>query len=172
MTSLQADMLEYQKQLERGAIQKAYRGLMDFMMHLRIHFRKTHPDYSVSGGLYFGYMDMTYFAIVPKSLGERGLKIAIVFLHEAFRFEVWLSGKNKQVLTNYWNLLKDHDWEPDRVASPGKWMDSVLEHTVVENPDFGDLAALTEQIETGTLSFIAKVESFLSKQEIPPSYRS
>jgi hypothetical protein len=42
-----------------------------------------------------------------------------------------------------------------------KGVDSILEHVLVDNPDFGDLDFLTKQIEKGTLEFIENVESFL-----------
>jgi hypothetical protein len=44
-----------------------------------------------------------------------------------------------------------------------KSADAILEHTVVEDPDFRDLDALTRQIETGTLQFVADAEALLSK---------
>lgn len=66
------------------------------MMDLRIHFKNRYPNYSISG-LYQGYLDMTYFAIVPPALKQRDLKIAIVFNYDAFRFEAWLAGTNRQV---------------------------------------------------------------------------
>jgi len=90
-------MVEYRQQLERGIIQIAYRGLMEYMGDLRATFQTKYPEFSVPGNIYYGYMDMTYFSIVPPVLKERGLKIAVVFLHEAFRFEVWLSGYNRQI---------------------------------------------------------------------------
>lgn len=43
-------------------------------------------------------------------------------------------------------------------------MDSILEHVLVGNPDFGDLDALTKQIEAGVRQFIADIEDFLSTQ--------
>lgn len=162
MKSFQENMNEYRKQIEKGAIQKAYQGLMEYMMGLKTHFRK-YPDYSVSGNIYYGYMDMTYFAVFPESLKDRGLKIAIVFLHDKFRFEVWLSGKNKQVLTTYWQLLKESEWDKYLIVSPVKGVDSVVEHILVKNPDFSDLGALTKQIEQGTSKFIQDIERFLSK---------
>ena len=36
----------------------------------------------------------------------------------------------------------------------------------MDNPDFGDLDVLTEQIEKGTLEFIENVESFLNQLEL------
>jgi len=163
MASFHENMNEYKKQLRRGAVQKAYQGLMDYIMGLRSHFEKKYPDYSVSGNIYFGYMDMTYFAFFPKTLKQRKLKVGIVFVHEAFRFEVWLFGYNKSVQAKYWKLFKESSWSKYRVPSKIEGVDSILEGILVENPDFIDLDALTKQIERGTLKFIEDVEDFLSK---------
>ena len=43
MESIQAAIDEYKKQIEKGYIQKAYRGLMDYIMGLRTHFMKKYP---------------------------------------------------------------------------------------------------------------------------------
>src|SRR5262245_26748310 len=163
MKSLQENMLEYRKQLKKGAIQKAYQGLMKYMMSLKIHFSNKYPDYSVSGSIYYGYMDMTYFSVFPRSLKDRDLKIAIVFVYDSFRFEVWLSGRNQRVLAKYWKLFKDHGCDKYKIAEQEKWAAYVLEHILVDNPDFSDLEALTRQIEQGTVKFIKEVENFLTK---------
>jgi hypothetical protein len=163
MKSLQENMIEYKKQLEKGIIQKAYQGLMEYMMSLKNHFANKYPDLSVPGSIYYGYMDMTYFSILPKSLKDRDLKIAIVFLYDTFRFEIWLSGKNKQVLAKYWKIIKENDWDKYKIVAPVKGVDSIVEHILVDNPDFSDLEVLTKQIEKGTLKFIHNIESFLSQ---------
>jgi hypothetical protein len=46
-----------------------------------------------------------------------------------------------------------------------KGVDSILEYTVVDHPDFRDVDALTTQIERATLTFIQDVESFFSQHE-------
>jgi hypothetical protein len=163
MESFQESMNEYRKQIEKGSIQRAYKGLMEYIMGLRTHFKNKYPDYSVSGSIYYGYMDMTYFSVFPKSIKDRKLKIAIVFLHDELRFDVWLSGVNRQVQTKYWNLIKESDWNKYHMVPTGKGVDSIVEYILVDNPDFNDLDALTQQIEMGTLKFIKDVESFLSK---------
>ncbi len=156
-------MNEYKKQLQKGAVQKAYRGLMDYIMGLRSYFQNKYPAYSVSGSIYFGYMDMTYFSFFPKSLKVRALKVGIVFDHCKFRFEVWLFGYNKGVQAKYWKLFKESGWSKYRIPQTTKGVDSILESILVENPDFSDLDALTQQIENGTLRFIEDVENVLSK---------
>jgi hypothetical protein len=156
-------MNEYRKQLEKGTIIEAYKGLMEYIMDLRTHFKNKYPDYVVSGSIYYGYMDMTYFSFYPKSLKQQNFKIAIVFLHEAFRFEVWLAGYNKQIQAKYWKLLKESGWNKYHLVSTTKGADSILEHILIDNPGFSDLDTLTAQIETATLIFIEDVEGFLSK---------
>ncbi|MCK9593476.1 MAG: hypothetical protein M0Q91_15850 [Methanoregula sp.] len=161
MESFREYINEYRKQLEKGAIQEAYKGLMKYIMDLRTHFKNKYPDYFVSA-LYSGYMDMTYFSFSPQSLKQRNLKIALVFIHDTFRFEVWLAGYNKQVQKKYWKLFKESGWKKYHLVSTTKGADSVLEYILVDNPDFSDLDTLTKQIERGTLKFVNDVESFLS----------
>jgi hypothetical protein len=162
MESFHGYMNEYRKQLGKGAIQLAYRGLMEYIMDLRTHFKTSYPDYVVSGSIYYGYMDMTYFSFFPKSLKDRNLKIAIVFLHEAFRFEVWLAAYNKQVQAKYWKSFKESGWDKYHLVPTTSGADSILEYVLVDTPNFGDLNILTNQIERGTLEFIKDVDGFLS----------
>jgi len=165
MASFQKSIKEYRKQLEQGAIQEAYRGLMDYMMSLRTHFMKKYPDAVEPGSIYYGYMDMTYFSVFPKSLKERKLKVPIVFLHEEFRFEVWLSGVNRRIQDECWKLIQESKWRKYKLVSQeGPLVDSILEDILVDNPDFSDLDALTRQIEQGTIKFIQDIEKFLSKR--------
>jgi len=106
---------------------------------------------------------MTYFSFYPKSLGRRKLKIAIVLIHESMRFEVWLAGYNKQVQSKYWKIIRESSWDKYRIVPTTKGADSILEHILVDNPDFRDLDKLTKQIEKGTMKFIEDIESFLAK---------
>ena len=166
MESFQQTMNEYKKQLEKGIVQQAYKGLMEYIMGLRTHFMKKYPDYEVPGNIYFGYMDMTYFSIVPKSFQQRKLKIAVVFIHGTCRFEAWLAGINKQVQEKYWKLIKDSGWNQYQVVPSTKGADAIIVHTLEGNPDFEDLDALTKKIEEETLTYIKTIEAFFSKNKI------
>lgn len=162
MNSMNEYVKEYRRQLEKGFIQKAYQGLMQYIMDLRMHFSKKYPDLT-PGNIYHGYMDMTYFPIFPKSLKSLNLKIGLVLIHETVRLEVWLVGYNKQIQTKYWKLFKESNWSKYRVPLTVKGVDSIIECTLVNDPDFSDLEVLTKQIEKGTLQFIKDIEEFLSK---------
>jgi hypothetical protein len=163
MRTFPESMDEYREQLQKGAIQQAYRGLMEYMLSLRAYFQKQYPEYDVPGSLYFGYMDMTYFAIIPPELKQRKLKVAVVFLHEAFRFEVWLSGSNRQVQVDFSNLLRGKGWDKYKLTADPEASDSILEHILVAEPDFSDLDALTKMIEIGTIKFIGDLEDLISE---------
>ena len=152
---------EYRKQMEKGVITKAYKGLMEYIQDLRMYFKNNYPDYFVSGSIYFGYMDMTYFSFFPKSIKLRQLKVAIVFIHETCRFEIWLAGANKEVQSRYWQLLKENGWKKYPLVPTTRGVDAIIEYVIVEKPDFNELDSLTKQIELKTLKFIEDVENFL-----------
>ena len=164
MELLQEYIDEYRKQLEKGVIQKAYRGLLQYMTDLRTHLTKKYPDFE-PGNISQGYMDMTYFPIFPAELTSKRLKIAIVFIHETIRFEVWLAAQNKRIQTEYRRLFKEDNWDKYKIPVTTKGVDSIMEYTLTDTPDFNDLDALTGQLEKATLSFIGDVEKFLYKNQ-------
>lgn len=162
MESFNQYMEEYKKEMKKGTIRNAYKGLMEYIMDLRTYLQNKYPDYFVSG-LYYGYMDMTYFSFSPDSLKDKKLKIAVVFIHDTVRFEVWLSGQNKEIQRKYWKLLKERKWDKYNVVPTTDGFDSIIEHVLVPNPDFSDLDKLTKQIEEGTLKFSQDLQNFLEK---------
>ena len=161
MTSFNESMQIYKHHLQEGHIITAYQGLMAYFNELRGYFERNYPEFSVPGNIYYGYMDMTYFALVPALLAERKLKIAVVFLHEAFRFEVWLAARNKGVQAKVWESIQASGWDHYDLEPQGPGVDAILEHILVEDPDFNDLPGLTEEIEKGVLIFIKELEEFL-----------
>jgi hypothetical protein len=164
MHAIREDIQEFREQLGKGSIQKAYRALLSYMMGLRTHFKNSYAGSAVSG-LYQGYMDMTYFALFPPSLKHRGLKIAIVFNYDAFRFEAWLAGTNRKVQRQYWELFRDSQWPEYRVVTPARGIDSIVECDLAKDFDFSDPDALTSRIETATAAFIDDIERFLSENQ-------
>jgi hypothetical protein len=41
-------------------------------------------------------------------------------------------------------LFREHDLEKYRIVQPAKGVDAILEHILIDNPDFHDLHALTK----------------------------
>ena len=65
MKSLNKLIYDYGKQVESGNIKLAYQGLMDFIMRLRVEFKDEYPNLHVSGKIYQGYMDISFFTLSP-----------------------------------------------------------------------------------------------------------
>jgi hypothetical protein len=160
--SLSGSMEYFKAQLEDGRIIEAYQGLTAFFRELRSHFETAYPQYEVPGNIYYGYLDMTYFSILTPTLRSRLLKAVVVLVYDPFRFEVWLSGRNRRVQEEISRSIQLAGWQAYSLTpDPGK-ADSVLSRVLSEDPDFSDLEALTAKIEKGTLEFIQAVEGYFA----------
>lgn len=161
MGLLNDDIREYKIQLSKGSIQKAYKGVMTFMSELKAYLESRYPDYSASA-LYFGYMDMTYFAFTPAELRETKLKIAVIFLHEECRFEAWLAGSNRQAQADYIKLLKNKNTGKYTLSKVSPGVDSIIESIIADQPDFDNASELKEKIETKLIQFIKDIKNMLN----------
>lgn len=151
----------YQNQLADGKMQKAYRSVMEAILQVRNHLEHRNLENYVSG-LYPGYMDISYFSFTPQTLQDRKLRLAVVFKHQEFQFELWLTGVNKDQQKEYWNLLMEHDWTKYPLV-PQVEGNIAITYTVVEpKPDFSDTAAVAEQIGKQAIQFLQDIETFLN----------
>ncbi len=166
MESFFEDIEEYKHCVKQGSVRRAYRGLLEYMLALKSSLATNYPAYFVSGSLYTGYMDMTYFSFHPQSFQQRRLRVGIVLIHEDCHFEAWLAGFNKQIQAQYWKLFADDNWKQYPVVPDIKGRDAIIEHKLVENPDFRDLAGLTKLIEAESIGFIGEVEKFITTHEL------
>jgi hypothetical protein len=162
MKALNDDIAEYRRQLEKGTIKTAYQGLMKYFDSLRLELKNKQPDYFISD-VHYGHMDYTYLYYFPKSLQHKKLKVVILFSHDTFQFEVLLAGYNREAQAKYWQLFKEKGFNRYHLSDDATEADRFLSEVLVNQPNFGDLDALTSQIESGTLQFINEVEAFLAK---------
>lgn len=148
----------YKEQLEKGDILIAYNELVKFVMKLRTDFIKSLSDQYSFAGILHGYMDYTYFYYSNDFLKSKKLKLGLVLNHLEMRFEVWLLGNTIPNQKKYWELLKATKWNKNKTEMP-KY--SILESTLVENPDFNNLNVLTEQIETEMIKVSNEILDYL-----------
>jgi hypothetical protein len=161
MEKINRFILEYGNQLHKGHIQRAYKGIMTFMSNLSIYLVNSHREFSVSA-LYPGYMDMTYFAFTPPDLKIKNLKIAIVYLHEQNRFEAWLSGGNRKIQAEYIKLLSYKDTKEYKLSQVLPGVDSIIESTLVDQPDFDNSEELKKLIDVKIIEFTNDMRSLLA----------
>lgn len=167
MSTRTSDLEAFRRALKEGAIPRAYRALTTYMMELRTYYMSRDDAGGVSG-LYQGYMDMTYFALFPPDFKRRHLKVSVVFNYEAFRFEVWLSGRNRTVQRRYWALCSEREWPKYRLIEQGTWVDSILEFDVADGLDLAEPEELTRCISERVDTFVADVRKFLMEHDAEP----
>jgi len=135
MKTLNKIIYEYTSHLKQGEIQIAYKGILEFLGKLRAEFIKDYPHYDVSS-IYQGYMDMSYFSLSTKSLKDKGLKIAIVYLHENGAFEVWLSARNRDIAFKYKTVISSKIFDNSDLFHDEHNQDAIVECVLISKPDF------------------------------------
>lgn len=160
MENLNKYVSVYKEQLDKGDILIAYNALVKFVMKLRTDFIKSLSDQYAFTGILHGYMDYTYFYYSNDFLKSKKLKFGLVLNHLDMRFEIWLLGNTISNQKKYWDLLKNTKWNQDKTEMP-KY--SIIEITLVENPDFNNLNTLANQIETKMIQASNEVLDYLNK---------
>lgn len=159
MKTLNQLISDYTCHLQQGEIQIAYKGILEFIGKLRADFIKKYPYYD-TGSVYQGYMDMSYFSLSTKLLKDKGLKIAIVYLHQKGAFEVWLSARNREIskryesvfFSNISDIILFHDVNNQ---------DAIMECTLISIPNFEDQTALIDIIEQSVQRFVSIITNLL-----------
>ncbi len=161
MKSLSSSLQMYSKVLQETDMQEAYRALIAFITKLQGDFKNKHTEYEVSKGLYHGYLDLSFFTFTTEQLKSKQLKIAVVFLHKEMRFEAWLSGRNRNIMSTYHKKLIAFDLGEYILANDEKGMDSIIEGILVKNPNFDDLDGLASEIDCNTIKFTNDIQDIL-----------
>lgn len=144
----------YQDQLKKGDIQFAYSTLMQYVAELKSKFPKQYS----TGNISFGYLDYTYFPFVNDYLKRHKLRFGIVLNHQKMQFELWLMGRNIAVQKEYWDILKDTDWNKDIKSMP---VYSVLEVCLEDKIDFKNKSLMTKTILERSVSLAKDIQNFL-----------
>lgn len=153
----------YKKQLEKGDIQEAYTALVKYVTKLGSILSKNLSDSYTFGNLFQGYMDYTYFYYSNDFLKKRKLRFGLVLNHQKMRFEIWLLGQNLKIQDAYWLHFKNTKWNENKTIRPQY---SILETTLIENPDFNNLEALTKQIEKVLVAVSEEVIDEIRKSKL------
>ncbi|MGB7593949.1 MAG: hypothetical protein WBL80_00110 [Erysipelotrichaceae bacterium] len=131
------------------------------MTDFKAYLERKYPDY-LSSALYPGYMDMTYIAFTSLELKNKKLKVAIVYLHEECRFEIWLAGTNRQIQAEMIALLTQKDIGAYVLSQISPGVDSIIASILIDQPDFDHPDSLKTSLEIKTMEFIRDMESLVS----------
>jgi hypothetical protein len=164
MGSLRSDLETLRHRLRDGSIQRAYMAFVSYMSGLRAQFTASHRDWTTAG-LYQGYFDMTYFAVVTPALKARDLKLAIVFDYGTFRFQVWLAARNRDIQRRYWQILRDGGWSAASLVRPAVGVDAIVALDAADGLDLEDPASVSAAIERTAVGLLHEVEAFLDSHD-------
>lgn len=155
------NLSNYRKQISEGQIQKDYSQLINYIKELRTYFRNEYASDFIIGNIYQGNMDFSYFSLTTQELKKQKLKFVIIFNHKMMRFEICLSGQNKNIRKKYWEVFKDSSWDKYHLAESINSSLSIIDHIIVEKLNFDNRSVLTKQIETESLKFINEIRDIL-----------
>ena len=148
----------YRKQLEQGDVRIAYEYLRKYVMVLKTFLTNHSADKYSFGSVNAGYMDYTYFYFFSDYLRSKKLRFGVVLNHREMRFELWLLGQNAALQAEYWELLKNTEWNKDRTAMPQY---AVLEVVLVDHPDFDNQDILTEEIAKTAICVADEIQRYI-----------
>lgn len=133
----------YKQQLASGELQTTYQFLIKYVMKIKYAFEKAYGNKYSYSNVAPGYMDYTYFPFADSFMRQNKLRYGIVLNHKKMCFELWLMGRNATVQKDSWQRLKTSPWNQDQPTMPQY---SVLETTIIENPNFDRPDELTKEI--------------------------
>lgn len=154
-----ADLLSGYKELLRTTnIVECYQEFIKLFRYVRVVLEKSMPEYKFQGSIVENGMDYSYFLFTNDHLKEKGLKIAVVFVHREFQFKVWLSGFNRKYQSKYYDLLKGKTIPFELTDNPTR-NDYILSVTLERSVDISDGSLLIKEIERVSKDLVMLVET-------------
>ena len=74
------------------------------------------------------------------------------------KYTCTFQSSNKKIQKEYWEKFKENDWDQYPIVPSIEGRDAIVEHVLVNKPNFDDLDGLTDMIEEGVLQFIQDIE--------------
>jgi hypothetical protein len=151
---------EYKEIIQTTNLQKGYQEFVKFFRYLRTCLEKEFDGYSFTGSIVENTMDYSYFQFTDDALKSKGLKIVVAFVHCGFSYEVWLSGMNRRVQSEYFEMLKGKPLQYTLTADPNR-IDYILKKTIDGELDYEHLDILISGMKTSIMEFIRDIKDLI-----------
>ena len=155
------DLSDYNKQSSQYENHLDYHQMIGYMKELRAFFYKEYETSFKLGSIYRENPDYSYFSLTTDELKIQKLKFVIILNHKTLYFSICLSGQNKSIRKKYWQMFRESDWNKYHLVETINDSLSIIDHTIVEEPDFSNRRNLTELIEKESLKFIEEIKNIL-----------
>ena len=150
----------YTASLRSGDLPLAYRAILSALLSFRTAWQREHPQ-DKTGGLYQGYLDMSFVAVSPPRLANRRLKISLVYLHAEGRFSLWLAAENRAIQAEIWNALMGKNIGGDTLTSLRPGTDAIIEREVPPPYAFDEPDALTNRLMDAAEGFVRDMAALI-----------
>lgn len=147
---------EYERLIQTTNLQKGYQEFVAFFRQLRTYLQKEMPQYTFSGNIVENNMDYAYFQFTNDTLKKKRLKIVIAFVHGTFSYQIWLSGLNRQIQQNQYELLKATDHPYTLTDNPNK-TDYILRTELIRECNYTNPEVSFLKIKENALRFIETI---------------
>lgn len=144
---------EYKEIIQTTELQRGYQEFIKFFRYLRINLEKQFNEYTFTGNIVENGMDYSYFQFTNKKLKSKGLKIVIAFVHKNFSYEVWLSGFNRNIQNEYFNMLVKTHQKYTLTNNPNR-TDYILKTNIISNYNYDNLDELLKEMKLSITKFI------------------
>ena len=143
---------EYKKIIQTTNLQKGYQEIIKFFRYLRNYLQKEMNDFYFTGNIVENNMDYSYFQFTNEKLKKKGLKIVFVFLHKEFKYQIWLSGVNRQAQVKCFNTYKNNN-KYNLSPNPNK-TDYILSKDIDIESNYDNLENLLDELKKEIYVFI------------------
>ncbi len=127
----------YRDVLATTQVQQGYQEFIKLFRYLRMELEKELEGFSASSSIMENRMDFAYFQLFSTQLKEKGLKVQIIFVHEEYQFEVWVSGYNRKIQCDYYKYLKDMKMKYTLTKNPER-TDYIIKSSLSKDIDISD----------------------------------
>lgn len=100
---------EYKKIIQTTNLQKGYQESIKFFRYLKNYLQKEMNNFKFTANIVENNMDYSYFQFTNEKLKKKGLKIVFVFVHKEFKYQIWLSGVNRQTQVKYSDMYEKNN---------------------------------------------------------------
>lgn len=138
--------IEYKHLMDTTNIQVCYQEIIKLIKYIHLNLKKEMPTYDFTNKIIENRMDFSYFQITNQSLKTNGLKIQVIFIHKTCTFEVWMSGYNRSIQSNYFNIIKNIQL-PFKICNNPISNDYITKISITKNIITNDIESIISEIK-------------------------
>lgn len=152
----------YKNLIQTTELQEGYQGFIKLFCFLRSELKKELPQMMFSNQIEENKMNFAYFQLTNQSMKAKGIKIQVIFVHKTCSFELWVSGYNRKIQGEYYDMLKEKPMPYLLNHSPDK-ADYIFKFLIDSNLEMDATSKFVAKIKAEIEKLIEYVETAISR---------